>query len=136
MRLVILSFLIGFVGLAQENTLVGKLPEPKQATENLRPDMHFWKISAAALVSASAADIASSWGKCCEGNSLLASPDRRFGARGLAVKSGTLGGQLLLQYFVARKNPKLARVLGFVNFAGASALTAVAVHNYRIPQRP
>jgi hypothetical protein len=136
MRLVLGIFFMVFVGLAQENTLVGRLPDPTQSMDSAQSGMRFWKISAAALVSASALDIASSWGKCCEGNSLLASPDRRFGARGLTIKSGALGGQLLLQYLVARKHPKLARVLGFVNIAGAGAITAVAIHNYGIPQRP
>lgn len=86
------------------------------------------------LAGASALDVASSWGRCCERNTLLASPDRRFGGRALAIKSGAVGGQLLLQYIVVRKSPKLAKVLGFVNFAGAGALTAVALHNYSVPQ--
>ena len=136
MRLVLGMLLTVFLGIAQENALTDKLPEPQREPETLRPEMRFWRLSAAGLVGASAIDIASSWGKCCERNSLLASPSRHFGARGLAVKSGTLGAQLLLQYLVVRKSPRLARVLGFVNIAGAGALTLVAIHNYRVPQRP
>ncbi len=57
-----------------------------------------------------------------------------FGARGAAIKSGALTGQLLMQYFVARRSPRLAKVLSFVNFAGAGVLTGVAVRNYGVPQ--
>jgi len=113
--------------VAQENTLA--VP-----SESPNVDLRLWKVSAATLAATSALDVLSSWGKCCERNRLLASSDGRFGGRALAIKSGALGGQLLLQYFVVRRSPKLAKVLGFVNFAGAGAVTAVAVHNFGIPQ--
>lgn len=128
MRLAIALLIAVFAATGQENPSV-EMPGPAP-----NADVRLWKWSAAALAGASALDVASSWGKCCERNTLLASGDRRFGARGLGVKSGVLGGQLFLQYLIARKSPKLARVLGFVNFAGAGAVTAVAIHNYRVPQ--
>jgi hypothetical protein len=130
MRLAIALLFAAIAALGQVNTSGEK---PQRFTD---PDIRLWKWSATALIGASALDVASSWGRCCESNRLLASPDRRFGSRGLAVKSGVVGGQLALQYLVARKSPKVARVLGFVNFAGAGAVTAVAFHNYRVPQRP
>src|SRR5689334_12457450 len=46
-----------------------------------------WMTSIAAMVGATAADAATSWGKW-EGNSLLASSDGTFGARGLTFKAG------------------------------------------------
>jgi hypothetical protein len=107
----------------------------RQAPLDLQPIPRAWKVSALALAGASALDVASSWGKCCERNPLLAASDRRFGTRAVAIKSGALGGQLLLQYFAVKKSPKLAKVLSVVNFAGAGALTYVAVHNFQVPRR-
>jgi hypothetical protein len=123
-----LVLITGILTLAgQENTLAVPAETPKL-------DLRLWKASAATLAATSALDVFSSWGKCCERNRLLASSDGRFGGRAVAIKSGALGGQLLLQYFVVRRSPKLAKVLGFVNFAGAGAVTAVAIHNFRSPQ--
>jgi hypothetical protein len=130
MRVACVLLITAFVGMAQEG-FVPTEPPAEQKTE-----MRLWKISAATLVGASVLDIASSYGRCCERNQLLASSDRTFGGRGVAVKSATLGAQLWLQYMVARKNPKLAKVLGFINFGGAGAMTAVAVRNFGIPQPP
>jgi hypothetical protein len=130
MHLVLAFLLVSTAVFAQENTLGDTTPHTS------RSELALWKASAAALAGASALDVASSWGRCCEQNTLLASSDRRFGARGAGIKSATLGGQLFLQYWLARKNPSLARVLGYVNFAGAGAITAVAFRNYRVPQRP
>jgi hypothetical protein len=128
MRVVCFLVISAFAGVAQEKSSVSRPPV------NVESQFRLWKVSAATLVAASAADIASSFGKCCESNPILASSNRTFGARGVAVKTGSLGGQLLLQYIVARRSPKIAKVLSFVNFAGAGALTAVAVRNYRIQQ--
>ncbi|HET8550561.1 MAG TPA: hypothetical protein VFL57_21265 [Bryobacteraceae bacterium] len=117
------------LGFAQRNTSFETRPD------TLQPELRLWKVSVAALAGASALDVASSWGKCCEANTFLASPDRNFGARGLAIKSGTLSGQILLQYLLVRRNPKLSKVLGIINFTGAGAITGVAIRNYGIPQR-
>lgn len=126
---VALVLLVTALGGFAQGVVLGPVASPETKTE-----MRLWKVSAAALVGASVADIASSYGKCCESNRLLASSDRTFGGRGVAVKSATLGAQLWLQYMVARKSPKIAKVLGFINFAGAGAMTAVAVRNYGVPQ--
>jgi hypothetical protein len=127
MHLLLLMFCISLLGIAQENTLA--------ATEQVPPKIPtMWKASAIALTGATALDIASSWGKCCESNRLLASPDRRFGGRGTAIKSGAIGAQLLVQYLTARRAPRLAKVLSIVNFAGAGVVTGVAIRNYGVPQ--
>ena len=128
MKLVLILVTTAFAALAQESILVG------QPAITPDPQLRLWKVSAATLVAASIADSASSFGKCCEANPILASSNRTFGSRGVAIKSASLGGQLLLQYMVARKSPKVARILSFVNFAGAGALTLVAVRNYGIAQ--
>ena len=122
-RLIFALFLLSSSTLIRAEEIPAKSEIPK-----------VWKISAVALTSASALDLASSWGKCCESNPLLASADRRFGTRGLAIKSGALGGTLLMQYLVARRSPRLAKVLSFVNFGAAGVLTSVAVRNYGVPQ--
>jgi hypothetical protein len=128
MRVILVLLIAAFGGIAQENLL------PTPPPQEVNTEMRLWKISAATLVGASVLDIASSYGRCCESNQLLASSDRTFGGRGVAVKSATLGAQLWLQYKLARSNPKLAKVLGFINFAGAGAMTAVSVRNFGIPQ--
>ena len=127
MRLVALTVMTALLCFAQVNTLAMQQQEAANLT--------FWKSSAAAVAGASAFDIASSWGRCCEANRLLASPDGRFRLRGMTIKSSTLGAQLLAQYFLARRNPKLGKILAYVNFASAGALTGSAVRNLRIPQR-
>jgi hypothetical protein len=128
MHLLLLSVIAAGLAFAQVNDL-----GPQHELRS-KPDLRLWKVSAATLAGASALDIASSWGRCCERNPLLSSVDGRFGGRALAVKSTALGGQLLMQYLVVRKSPKLARVLGYVNFGGAGVLTGVAIRNFRIPQ--
>ena len=127
-----LFFLSCFSGFSQEAALVA----PKHPGFEGERTPWVWKASAIALTGASALDMASAWGKCCEANPLLASPDRRFSTRGVAVKSGALGGQLLMQYLIARRSPRLAKVLSVINLVGAGALTAVAVRNYGVPQPP
>jgi hypothetical protein len=128
MRIIFFLCVAAIAALGQEKSLV------PSAVEASKPELRLWKFSTAALIAASAADVASSYGRCCEANPILASSDRTFGNRGLAIKSASVGGQLLLQYMVVRKNPRLAKVLSYVNFGSAGALTAVAVRNYRIPQ--
>ena len=94
-----------------------------------------WKISAMSLAVASALDLHSSYGKCCEANPLLASSDRRFGTKGALIKSFALGGQLGLQSMVRTKSPKLRMIFTIANFGTSVALSFVAAHNYGVPQR-
>jgi hypothetical protein len=50
------------------------------------------------------------------------------------IKTGALGAQLLIQRLTVNKSPTLRRIFTYVNFGTAAALTAVAVHNYGVPQ--
>ena len=126
MHTVVLLLVVAFTVAAQPKTLGDTAPERNSK---------LWNISATSLAGASALDISSSWGKCCEANRLLASSDGRFAGRGAAIKSASVGTQLLVQYLFARRNPRLTKALSVVNFVGAGALTAVAIRNYGIPGR-
>lgn len=55
-----------------------------------------WVASLFAMAAASAMDAATSWGKP-EGNSLLASTDGTFGAKGMSIKVGVAAGTVLPQ---------------------------------------
>lgn len=94
----------------------------------------WWKVSTATLVAASAADLHSSWGKCCERNVLLASPDRTFSTRGAMIKTAALGGQISIQTLLRKKSPKLRTLFTIVNFGATAAMSMVAAHNYGVPQ--
>jgi len=87
-----------------------------------------WKASIAILAASAVADAASSWNKR-ELNPMLAGRDRRFGARGLAIKSlitgGAIGGQLLL----VRSNRSAAKPAAIANFGMSGLFTAAAIHN-------
>jgi hypothetical protein len=95
-----------------------------------------WRFSAAAVVAAAVVDTHSSWNKCCEANSLLASSDGRFGRRATVIKSSAVAAQMVVQYFAVRHSRRLAKVFTYVNFGTAAGLSAVAVRNYGIPQPP
>ena len=84
------------------------------------------KLSRIALVAASAADTASSWGGF-EANPLLRSHDGRFGARGSAIKFGVLAVWLL-----ASRKHQSEPVVVYGNFAAAGLLSGVAARNWRI----
>lgn len=82
-----------------------------------QPDLFWWRASAVTLTAASAVDIHSSWGKCCEANRLLPAPGGRFGRDAALVKTGALGAQLLLQHLAARKRPGWRKFFTIVNFS-------------------
>jgi hypothetical protein len=84
------------------------------------------KLSRIAIVAASTADAASSWGGF-EANPLLRSSNGRFGVRGSAIKFGVLAAWLL-----ATRKHKYEPVVVYGNFAAAGALSGVAVRNWRI----
>jgi hypothetical protein len=90
-----------------------------------------WMWSTAALVAASFVDAHSSMGKM-EANGLLRSADGRFGARGMGIKMGMVGGILFSQYMIVKKNPGLAGTLGWANFGMAGVKLGVAARNYGI----
>jgi hypothetical protein len=93
-----------------------------------------WRLSAALLVGANAADIASSWGKN-EANPLVRT-GQRFGYGSAAIKAGVLTGGLLTQYFLIRKAPRQTPYAASANLALTAVLAAVAARNMQIPAPP
>jgi len=95
-----------------------------------------WVISALSLAAASVLDTTSSLGRY-EANPLLRNTQGLFSAgRGVAWKSGALGGTLLAQFLAARKKPddNLYRPLTMLNFGAAGLVSATAVRNYYQPR--
>lgn len=89
-----------------------------------------WKISAAVLGAAMAADAASSWGRR-EANPLVAGAGGRFGWQGAAIKGGVLGGVLATQWILSRRTPQARSAFVWTNFATAGGLSGVAIRNWR-----
>ena len=91
---------------------------------------HLWIASMVVMAAASGADAATSWGKL-EGNGLLASPDGRFGAKGISIKVGIAAGVIIPQILFRRhKDLRMAFSLG--NFAQAALFSGIAIHNVGI----
>ena len=94
-------------------------------------DMRAWKISLAPLVGSQVLDITSSLGTR-ELNPVLASADGSFGMKAMGIKIGVTGAMMGVQYLLAKKYPKAARVLAKINWSGAALTSGFAVHNYAI----
>lgn len=92
-----------------------------------------WKVSLIVLGAATALDGASSYGRCCEANPLLAS-NGAFSGKGIALKAGLFAGNLAGQTFTVKRDPGKAKMLAIVNFGTAALFTTLAVRNYRLPQ--
>ncbi|MEO5953625.1 MAG: hypothetical protein ABIQ44_14255 [Chloroflexia bacterium] len=90
-----------------------------------------WMWSAIALTAASFADVNSSWGKQ-EANGLLRSSNGTFGAKGLGIKMGMVGGILFGQQMLVERKPGLARALTYTNYGMAGMKLGVAARNYGI----
>jgi hypothetical protein len=88
---------------------------------------HLWIASMVAMAGASGMDAATSWGKL-EGNSLLASPDGRFGARGVSIKVGIAAGVIIPQ-ILFRRHKDLRMAFSVGNFAQAAIFGGIAIHN-------
>jgi hypothetical protein len=89
-----------------------------------------WKISIASMLSATAFDAASSWGKS-EQNPLLASSNGTFGAKGVAIKA-SLAGVSLVPQLIFRNNKGLRKVFTIINFGDTAMFTAIGTHNLGI----
>lgn len=85
--------------------------------------------STVALVAASLVDVHSSWGKR-ESNPALQGPNGRFGARGMGIKLGIVGGMIVGQHFLVKSRPELANAVAWTNFGIAGVTTGVAARNY------
>lgn len=94
-----------------------------------------WVASCIALVAATSADMASSWGRN-EANPMLRSADGTFGARGVSLKLAMAGAMIVPQYFIAKRAPGTQRLFTIANFIQAGMYTGVAVRNYGVPQAP
>ena len=90
-----------------------------------------WLASICAVVVASSFDAATSWGKY-EANSVLASSDGRFGAKGVSIKAAIAGAGLLPQLLL-RHHKDFRTTFTIANFAEAAIYTGVSVHNLGIP---
>lgn len=142
MRYLLLSILLSGTALPGADA---NLPEPAPFATAIAarskqagvPGRTAWRISVAGLAAANALDMSSSWGKR-ELNGALAGPAGTFGGKGAAVKSGIMAGLVSMEGLMVRKHGggRLYRVLSVVNFAAASAISAVAVRNYGIPGPP
>jgi hypothetical protein len=98
------------------------------STRPERPGKKLWWASVAAVAAASVFDAGSSWGKR-EMNPLLQSPNGRFGARSIEIKSALVGAGLAFQWLAFRRHPHLAKPLGVLNLSVAGMTAGAAVHN-------
>lgn len=92
---------------------------------------HLWIASMLAMAAASGMDAGTSWGKL-ESNSLLASPDGRFGARGVSIKVGIAAGVIIPQILL-RRHKDLRMPFSVGNFAQAAIFGGIAIHNLGVP---
>jgi hypothetical protein len=90
-----------------------------------------WKISLAPLVGSQALDAASSYGMR-ELNPLLASANGGFETKATMIKMGATGAIVGVEYLLARKYPRSARVIAKLNWTTGIVTTGFAIHNYAI----
>jgi hypothetical protein len=100
-----------------------------------RHTSRLWTASCLALIAATSADMASSWGRN-EANAMLRSGDGRFGPKGMSIKLAMAGGMIAPQYFVMKRAPGSQRLFTIANFLQAGLYTGVAVRNYRVQDGP
>jgi hypothetical protein len=91
---------------------------------------HVWVASICAMLGAAAMDAGTSWGKY-EKNSLLASSDGKFGAKGLSMKAG-FAGAVMVPQLLLRKRKDFRMKFAIANFAEAAASSGLAIHNLSI----
>jgi hypothetical protein len=87
-----------------------------------------YRWSVVAMTAASAADVASSWGKT-ELNPALGRG--QFGFRQTGIKVSISAGVLTAQWWQLRKHPELRKGMAISNFAVAGGLGAVAAGNWK-----
>jgi hypothetical protein len=87
-----------------------------------------WNISVAFFVGAQAMDTVSSRG-AMETNPVLGRG--QFGARQMTIKAGIGGGVILAERLILRRHPDTQRFWTWTNFATGTAITAVAVRNWK-----
>jgi hypothetical protein len=108
-------------------------PKTTIATEETPHDRfmnRLWIASIFAAVGGTGLDAATSWGKL-EGNSLLASSNGTFGAKGLGIKAG-LAAAVIIPQICLRKHKELKGVFALGNFGEAGIFAGTAVHNLQV----
>jgi hypothetical protein len=112
---------------------VGAVPTVTIANAEDRHDRmmkRLWITSMAAAVAGTSLDAASSWGKM-ESNSLLASSNGTFGAKGLGIKVG-IAAAVIIPQICLRKHKELRGAFAIGNFGEAAIFSAAAIHNLNI----
>src|SRR5690349_14781730 len=94
-----------------------------------------WMWSLIALAAGNFADAQSSWG-APEANRLLASPQGRFGWRGVGIKVGLQAPLVGFQLWQAHKHPsdRMYKAYSITNFAVGAGFGAAAIHNHAVRQ--
>ena len=122
-----LSYLVAVVSLLASSAL-----QAQQFTEQPAPrKTGFWKASVVALIAATAADAATSYGRP-ETNPLLRGQAGQFHVKSIAIKGLITAGALGAQYYFIKKRPESARYAAITNFSMAGMFTGVAVYNHRL----
>lgn len=76
---------------------------------------------------ANAADVATSYGQCCETNPVLG--EGTFGKKQLAIKAVITTGLIAIQRPLVNRNPKLRKVFVITNFVTAGIFAGAATWN-------
>ncbi len=100
---------------------------PRVEDRHDRTMNRIWVASLFAMAAGTGMDAATSWGKR-EGNSLLASSDGTFGAKGMGIKMGVAAGVILPQVLL-RRHKYLKSKFAIGNFGEAALFGGVAIHN-------
>jgi hypothetical protein len=96
-----------------------------------QPGWRAWKRSVIPVLASQGLDMASSFGMR-ERNPVLAGGDGRFGMRAVAIKGGAVAAILGIEYLVAKKYPRAARVISRLNWSSSVVTGAFAAHNFAI----
>ena len=116
---------------------MGVMPRVSIATSEDRHDRfmnRLWVASIFADIAGTSLDAGTSWRKR-EGNSLLASSDGTFGARGLSIKAA-FAAVVIVPQICLRKHKELKGIFVIGNFGEAAIFAGTAVHNLQVSSPP
>lgn len=143
-RTATLALCFASLSLAQTHATPGQTADSMQtprlslSIQNELPGSRSWRtlyvLSTAGVVSASLLDVRSSLNKR-ETNPLMAGAGGLFSARSAAMtKAGTLAAIFGFQTLMRRHGKgRLDKSFAIINFIATGAMTAVVIHNYRVP---
>jgi hypothetical protein len=116
-----------------ETTAVGGAALPAVSPHRpARLSVQLWRASIAALTIANTADVVSSLQVNHRRPDLKETGwlyGGRFGTRGIAIKTGYIGGTVLVQWLLVRKYPRLAKWLAPINVGPSLIAGRAAWHN-------